>query len=353
MEIGGPLSGILLSICITTRNRASYLAETLSDLLKQATSEVEIVILDAASGDGTPQTAEALAAMNPSLSYHRRETNQGIDKDYASTADLARGEYVWFMSDDDLLANNSVEKVLHACRKGYALIVVNAEDWNMDFSERLGGPRLPIREDREFGCDQFVELFESVGHFLSFIPGIVVKKEIWSSREKEPYFGSFFAHLGILFQAPLPGSALVIAEPLVRIRNGNVSWSGRSFEIWMVRWPSLITSLEALPESSRRKVSDPEPWRNPAKLIEYRAMGAYSLEEYRNWIVPQHPPLLVRALAIAVAITPGVLVNTLCLGYLLTLPRGKIIPSFNLRTSRFYIGKLLSRSRLAESTSQS
>lgn len=347
------MSGIKLSICITTRNRVSFLVETLSNLLGQATAEVEIVVLDAASGDGTPQAAEALAAGNPSLSYHRREINQGIDRDYASTADLARGDYIWFMSDDDLLAKSSVEKVLHACRKGYALIVVNAEDWNVDFSERLGGPRLPIREDREYDCDRFVELFENVGHFLSFIPGIVVRKEIWSSREKEPYFGSFFAHLGILFQAPLPSSALVIAEPLVRIRNGNVSWSGRSFEIWMVRWPSLITSLEALPESSRRKVSDPDPWRNPAKLIEYRAMGAYSLEEYGKWIAPRHPSVLVRALAIAVAITPGVLVNSLCLGYVVTLAKGKKIPLFNLRTSRFYIGKLLSRSRRAESVSSS
>lgn len=353
MEITGPLSGILLSICITTRNRASFLVETLSDLLGQATDEVEIVVLDAASGDGTRQAAEALAAVNPSLSYHRRETNQGIDRDYASTADLARGDYVWFMSDDDLLAKNSVEKVLCACRKGYALIVVNAEDWNVDFSERLGGPRLLIREDREFDCDRFVELFENVGQFLSFIPGIVVRKELWSSREKEPYFGTFFAHLGVLFQAPLPGSALVIAEPLVRIRNGNVSWSGRSFEIWMVRWPSLITSLEALPESSRRMVSDPNPWRNTAKLVEYRAMGAYSLEEYRKWIAPRRPPILIRALAIAVAITPGVLVNSLCLGYLLTLARGRRIPAMNLKTSRFFIGKLLSRSRLAESAKRS
>jgi glycosyltransferase involved in cell wall biosynthesis len=61
MEIGGPLSGIKLSICITTRNRVSFLVETLSNLLGQATAEVEIVVLDA-SGDGTPQAAEALAA---------------------------------------------------------------------------------------------------------------------------------------------------------------------------------------------------------------------------------------------------------------------------------------------------
>ncbi|MDD5760900.1 MAG: glycosyltransferase family 2 protein [bacterium] len=347
------MSGITLSICITTRNRVAFLVQTLANLLGQAAEEVEIAVLDAASGDGTRQAAEALASVNPSLSYYRRETNQGIDRDYANVADMARGEYVWFMSDDDLLAAGAVNRVLEACRKGHALIVVNAEDWNADFSERLGGPRLGIREDREFGRDQFVELFETVGHFLSFIPGVVVRKEIWSSREKEPYFGSFFAHLGVLFQAPLPGSALVIAESLVRIRNGNVSWSGRSFEVWMVRWPFLISSLEALPQASRQKVSHPEPWRIPAKLVEYRAMGAYSLEEYRKWIAPRHPSALVRALAFAIAITPGILVNSLCLGYFLLFAKGRKIPPFHLRTSRFYIGKLLPRSRRAESGSKS
>ena len=347
------MSGTTLSICITTRNRVDFLVQTLSNLLGQVTAEVEIVVLDAASHDGTRQAVEALAAENPSLSYHRRETNQGIDRDYASSADLARGGYVWFMSDDDLLAPGAVEKVLRGCRKGYALIVVNAEDWNADFSEQLGGPRLPWREDREFPGGRFVELFESVGHFLSFIPGVVVRKEIWSSREKEPYFGSFFAHLGVLFQSPLPGPALVIAEPLVRIRNGNVSWSGRSFEIWMVRWPSLISSLETLPQASRRMVSPPEPWRIPAKLVEYRAMGAYSIEEYRKWIAPRRPPAIVRALAFAIAVAPGTLVNSLCLGYFLFFDRGRRIPLFHLRSSRFHVGKLLPGKRSATSENRS
>lgn len=334
------MSGTILSICITTRNRVGFLVQTLANLLGQVTEEVEIVVLDAASQDGTRQAAEALAARNPSLSYHYRGTNQGIDRDYASAAELAKGVYIWFMSDDDLLAADAVGKVLLACRKGYSLIVVNAEDWNADFSERLGGPRLPMSENREFPGDRFVELFESVGHFLSFIPGVVVRKEIWSSRDKEPYFGSFFAHLGILFQAPLPGTTLVIAEPLVRVRNGNISWSGRSFEIWMVRWPSLIGSLASIPPASRRKVSHPEPWRIPSKLAEYRAMGAYSIEEYRKWIAQRHPSAIVRAMAFAIAVIPGTLVNSLCLGYFLFFDRGSRIPLYHLRTSRYHIGKL-------------
>jgi abequosyltransferase len=256
-----------LSICITTRNRVAFLVETLTNLLEQTNPEVEVVVLDAASDDGTRQQVESLFEGNPSLAYYYQESNRGIDRDYGRAAELGRGQYIWFMSDDDLLTAGAVGKVLEACRKGYSLIVANADDWNADLSERLGGPRLPFREDREYPPERLVQLFEDVGHFLSFIPGVVVKKEIWSSREKEPYIGSFFAHLGVLFQAHLPGPTFVLAEPLVRIRNGNISWSGRSFEIWMVRWPGLVSSLFSIPEESRFKVSHPEPWRNPLELI--------------------------------------------------------------------------------------
>jgi abequosyltransferase len=347
------LTRTILSICITTRNRVSFLIETLSALLSQAPTNVEIVVLDAASDDGTQPATEALAAESPSLSYYRREVNNGIDRDYACAATLARGDYIWFMSDDDLPVAGAVEKILQACRKGYDLIVANAEDWNKDFSDRIGGPRLPAREDREYDGNRFVELFEAVGHFLSFIPGVVVRKEVWSSREQAPYLGSFFAHIGVLFQAPFQRSTLVIAEPLIRIRNGNVSWTGRSFEIWMIRWPSLIMSLEAIPQASRRKVTHPEPWRIPAKLVEYRAMGAYSLEEYRKWIAPRKPPGSVRALAYVIAIIPGALVNFLCLGYFSLCARGRRIPLFHLRTSRFHIGKLFPGFRQVESKSKS
>jgi len=339
------LNQIVLSICITTRNRAPFLVETLSAFLAQANAAVEIVVLDAASSDGTRSACEELAACTSYLSYYRREENEGIDRDYANVAKLARGEHIWFMSDDDLPAPGAVEQILQACRAGYDLIVVNAEDWNDDFSAKIGGARLPLRDNREFDTGQFLELFETVGHFLSFLPGVVIRREIWQSREKERYFGSFFAHVGVLFQAPLPGPALVLAEPLVRIRNGNLSWTGRSFEIWMFRWPALISSLEAIPGPARTKVSPLEPWKSPAKLIEFRAMGAYSSDEYRKWIAPRRSPRYLKVLAYGIAVSPGALVNFLCLGYLCCCARERQIPRFHLRTSRFHYRIVFSRLR--------
>ncbi|MBE0603333.1 MAG: glycosyltransferase family 2 protein [Deltaproteobacteria bacterium] len=115
---------VLLSFCITTRNRESYIGATLENLVSQATDEVEIVVLDAASTDGTRETVEGFARRFPRLRYFRQETNEGVDRDYDRTVELAEAEYCWMMSDDDALAPGAVAEVLGHCREGFDLIVV-------------------------------------------------------------------------------------------------------------------------------------------------------------------------------------------------------------------------------------
>ena len=60
-------------------------------------------MLDAASTDGTREVVEDSPGDSLVLRYIRQDTNQGVDRDYDRTVELARGEYCWMMSDDDIL----------------------------------------------------------------------------------------------------------------------------------------------------------------------------------------------------------------------------------------------------------
>ena len=140
-------------------------------------------------------------------------------------------------------------EVLGHCRKNYDLIVVNAEDRDADLLGIIGARRLPFLEDKVYKPSEANRLFADVANHLSFIPSVVIRRDLWLSRDRKPYFGSLFVHVGVIFQDRLPGDALVVARPLVAVRNANVSWASRSFEIWMFKWPGLIWSL---PGFSRR-----------------------------------------------------------------------------------------------------
>jgi len=331
------MGDIRLSFCITTRNRAGFLDATLSSLLAQATEEVEVVVLDAASTDGTGEVVGRHAGRFPRLRYRRQEENRGVDRDYDGTVELAGGEYCWMMSDDDVLAPGAVGEVLGHLGKGFDLLVVNAEDRDFDLKTVLGERRLPFVEDREYAPSDAERLFADVAHHLSFIPGVVVRRSLWLSRDRSRHFGSLFNHVGVIFQAPLPGGALVVARPLVSVRNANASWAARSFEIWMFKWPELIWSLPAFPDGLKERVSPREPWRSVKSLLIHRAMGSYSLEEYGRWIAPRKAPPARKAVSWMAAAAPGPLVNAALLLYCSVVGKTNRIPRYNLSNSRFNI----------------
>lgn len=293
-----------LSICIATRNRASYIGETLDSIIAQLTDGVEIVVLDGASEDNTEEVVRARQQRSRGLRYVRQDVNNGFDQDYARAVELARGEYCWLMSDDDVLRPGAVDAVLAGARRGYSLIVVNSEVRNVDLSQTIEGARLHVSSDRVYSAAEGDQFFLDCAGYLTFVGCVVMRRDMWDAREKQRYFGTAFVHVGVIFQAPLAGEVLVIAEPWIVIRHGNASWSARSFAIWMFQWPELIWSFSQFDEAARLRVARPEPWRRVGGLLYHRAVGAYTLREYRTWLARRISSRAGRLVAAAVAVLP-------------------------------------------------
>ncbi len=327
---------VTLSICIATFNRAAFIGETLDSIIPQATEEVEIVIVDGASTDNTEQIVRDYQRKFTRLRYFRQETNQGVDRDFSRAVELSGGEYCWLMSDDDLLKPGAVAVLLKALRKSYSLVIVNAEVRNADCSKLLEHKRLRFDEDRTYNPTEIDRLFAETCIYLTFIGCVVIKREIWIEREKEKYLGSLFIHVGIIFQSALPADALVISRPCISIRYGNAMWKPKEFEIWMIKWPTLVWSLPGLSNRTKREFCRADPWRQMKTLLLYRAKGTYSLTEYRRWIKPRIPSLREKLKALLVALMPGVLANFLGLFYFTVLYRDSGMILLDLKKSRYY-----------------
>jgi abequosyltransferase len=305
-----------LSICISTFNRAGFIGETLDCLIDQLTQDTEIVVLDGGSSDGTQDIMQRYARACPRLRYVRQDTNQGVDRDFDRAVELAAGEYCWLMSDDDLLIPGAVGRVLEALRRPYSLVIVNAEVRDNDLKRQILPRRLRFREDRIYGPTELDRLFAEAGTYLTFIGCVVIERRVWLTRDRQTYYGSLFIHVGVIFQRPLPGDTLVIAEPLISVRYGNAMWKPRDFEIWMFKWPALVWSLPGPSDEARTRVCAREPWRELARLVFFRAKGCYSLQEYRRWISPRAGSAARRLGALTIALLPGMLLNWAALLYL-------------------------------------
>ena len=303
-----------LSVCIATYSRGRFIGETLNSILGQMSPQVELVIVDGASPDNTPEVVAQCLEQYPELHYYREKENSGADRDYDKAVGYATGEYCWLMTDDDVLIPGAVQRVLAAIEEGDDLIVVNAEVWNVDLTQKLESPRLNVAADLKYSRESGENFFAEVANYLAFIGSVVIKRDIWMARDRSKYFGSLFIHVGVIFQRPPIEKVRVIADPLIMIRHGNAMWTPRSFEIWTMKWPQLIWSFRDFSNGAKQIVCGSRPrWRFKT-LLYHRAQGSYSIAEFHRHMVGNIHGVRVW-LAYVVALCPAAFVNVLAVAY--------------------------------------
>lgn len=323
---------IRLSICISTYNRGRYIGDTLDSILCQPLQNTEIIVADGASTDDTPLIMARYATLHPNIRYFREPENSGVDGDYDKAVGYANGEYCWLMTDDDLLLPGAVDRVLNELHVANDLVIVNAEVRSADLSVLLQRGRLDFKNDRSYHSNEREAFFAQCGRYLSFIGCVVIRRELWLTRERTRYYGSLFIHAGVIFQKPLANSVYVIAEPLIQIRFGNAMWTPRGFEIWMFKWPQLIWSFHGFSDHAKRKICPAVPSKSMARLFYYRALGAYGPAEFTKHYHSANA--WIRFGAYATSQFPAKLANFMCALYLGLFKRKALMALYDLSGSR-------------------
>src|SRR5947208_3592097 len=107
------------SIIITTHNRPHLLRRAINSA-RASGSEVEIVVVDDASSDGTAEVCQSVSG----ISYVRVDRNQGVAGARNVGLVASRGEYVSFLDDDDQRLPDSVDKQIEALKKNPEAVLI-------------------------------------------------------------------------------------------------------------------------------------------------------------------------------------------------------------------------------------
>lgn len=91
----------LVSVNLTTYNRAGLLPRALDSILSQTLSDLEVVVVDDCSPDATAAVVAGYCERDARVKYHRHETNCGNARARNTALSVCRGEFVAFMDDDD------------------------------------------------------------------------------------------------------------------------------------------------------------------------------------------------------------------------------------------------------------
>jgi len=201
------MNRIRLSICMPTYNFGRFIGDSLNSIIRQATDEVEIVVVDGASTDNTAQVVRDFQARFPRLYYHRLDKRGGIDRDMACTVEVATGDYCWLFSSDDIMRENALRDVLEEIRLGFDLYLVGLTLCTLHMQPFAQHRILRLQGDAEFDLAKeqdrlrYFELAETTTAFFSFMGSLIVRKARWDAiRFNEAFDGSLWAHVARIFE---------------------------------------------------------------------------------------------------------------------------------------------------------
>ncbi|GAA3443683.1 glycosyltransferase family 2 protein [Planomonospora venezuelensis] len=118
---------MLVSIGLPVYNGADVMEGVIRSVLAQEHGDVELVIADNASTDGTEELCRDLAASDSRIAYHRHAQNLGMLKNFEYAIQAAKGEYFRWIGDDDRLDPTYVTRCVNAFQADPRLLLVTTQ----------------------------------------------------------------------------------------------------------------------------------------------------------------------------------------------------------------------------------
>ncbi len=103
-----------ISICIPTFNRCGHLANCLNSIIlntNYSKKDVQICVSDNCSTDETEDVVRH-AQEKIDIVYNKNNKNLGLSGNFINVVNMADGEYVWIIGDDDLLLPTALEEIV-------------------------------------------------------------------------------------------------------------------------------------------------------------------------------------------------------------------------------------------------
>lgn len=174
---------VQLSICIPTYNRSACLARTLQKCVSEVDggnlhSIVEILVGDNASLDETESVCTTLANKYQYFHYIKNKENVGGERNWLNLVNLAKGRYVWILSDDDDFLPGLVSDIIQIIeKKEYATVFLNYNFFKgFDESNTFG---LACNDSADYTGKSWQDFFLKTQFASSFISSNIFNRELF------------------------------------------------------------------------------------------------------------------------------------------------------------------------------
>lgn len=152
MAARGGTAGGLVSVVIPTYNRATMVTEAIDSALGQTYGDVEVIVVDDASTDGTASALEI--EYGTRIRIIRRESNGGVSPSVNMGVRASRGRWIRLLGSDDIMAPSALSEFVRAAGRveNPEKCLFFSDAWVVDRDNR--NARVPLVSSKYNGSDK-------------------------------------------------------------------------------------------------------------------------------------------------------------------------------------------------------
>jgi glycosyltransferase involved in cell wall biosynthesis len=198
-----------VSIVIPTYNQAKYIRDSIDSALNQTYKNTEVIVVDDGSTD---DTGEILRSYGNTI-IHIHQENKGVTAAMNAGAMKAKGEFILFLSSDDILMPNIIERQLNILRNKRDVDFVYTDYYYMkDKSEIIEIIKCPFFENYNKRILWMFRYCYFMHDSVLFRRILLEKVGFWD--EDMPYAGEYW----MWFKCLKISNVAHISTPLVKYR---------------------------------------------------------------------------------------------------------------------------------------
>ena len=254
-----------VSVIITAYNMEKYIAKSVCSVRDQLYRDLEIIVVNDGSTDGTPAILDEIASGDERIRVIHRE-NGGVSAARNTGLAAATGDYIAWLDGDDTMTENAIGMLMCAAGENGAQIAVGNYD-NISF-EGEHTPYYGIKETRVLTSEQALHLLVQRKISQSLCAN-VVKRELYKGMHFEE--GRLFEDILNTYRLYEGAEKVVIIGD--KVMNRQRRPNSISNEKTVVK---RLESMEAYIESQRDVLCRKYPeWEKDFVFCNYR--GLYTL----------------------------------------------------------------------------
>ncbi len=221
--------GSLISVVVPVYNVKQYLDDCMHSIVNQTYKNIEIILVDDGSTDGSGELCEEWKAKDSRIRVIHQE-NGGLSAARNTGIEAASGEYIAFIDSDDLFETDAIMNLYNCASSLSADLVVGQglrvdEEGNQITEGKYADKYVPTGEEYVISKEEFWKHFSDNLYFIV----------AWSKLYKKELFNN------VKFPVGQINEDFAIAKPLIENVN-TIAYMGKRMYKYRIRQGSIMRS---------------------------------------------------------------------------------------------------------------